>query len=65
MKIKLNEIYEVIIKRSNTGKNIKINGKEIDLSKIISMNIEVDFTGIHLETVCVECELPLKESDKK
>ena len=29
------------------------------------MNIEVDYTGIHLETVCVECELPLKESDKK
>lgn len=59
--VDITDIKEIYIKISNDGKRVLVNGEEVDLSKIISMEIQLDGKGLHFHANCVNHSLPIKD----
>lgn len=58
--IEISDIKEIIVRSSESGKQIIVNGKEVDLSKLISMSIDIDCSGIRVNSKLFDYFLPTK-----
>lgn len=61
--VDITDIKEIYIQISNDGKRGLVNGEEVDLSKIISMEIQLDGKGLYFHANCVNHSLPKKEKE--
>lgn len=58
--IETTSIEEIIIRQGTYGKQVILNGKEIDLSKLLSFSIDIDCNKIRINSKLFNYPLPIK-----
>lgn len=61
--VDITDIKEIRIQNNHDCRRVFVNGEEVDLSKIISIEIQMDGNGLYLRANCFNHSLPTKEKE--